>query len=209
MPSIPGAAVERPSTAAAAPSPKRIAVPRSSGSVIRLIVSDTDDRARARIPRSRAKRRRRARTRNPRTRRRDRTSRSAARACRRCTRRCAASAVSGDAVATTRRSMSVGDSPARLIASAAAAVPSVDDVSPGAAIRRSRMPVRSTIHSSLVSRVASRSAFVRRPSGTAVPQPSTETGRPFTRRATTRSVDRSGAARRGAPACPSACRRRG
>src|SRR5438093_1026243 len=36
--------------------------------------------------------------------------------------------VSGDAVASTSRSMSTGDSPARLIASAAAAVPSVDDV---------------------------------------------------------------------------------
>src|SRR5688500_14383932 len=37
--------------------------------------------------------------------------------------------------------------------------------------RRSRIPVRSTIHASLVSRLSSRSAFVTTLSGSAVPQP--------------------------------------
>jgi hypothetical protein len=37
--------------------------------------------------------------------------------------------------------------------------------------RRSRIPVRSTIHASVVSRVASRSAFVTTFSGRAAPQP--------------------------------------
>ena len=63
--------------------------------------------------------------------------------------------------------MSSGARPARLIAVAAASVASVAVVSPGPAMRRSRMPLRSTIHASLVSTRASRSAFVTRPSGTA------------------------------------------
>ena len=50
--------------------------------------------------------------------------------------------------------------------------PSVDAVvSPAPRSRRSRMPVRSTIQRRCVSRRASRSALVTRPSGTAVPQP--------------------------------------
>src|SRR5262245_56867906 len=78
---------------------------------------------------------------------------------------------SGVAVATIIRSISAGVRPARLIAAAAALVPRLAVVSSGPATRRSRIPVRSTIHSSLVSTRASRSALVRRPSGSAVPQP--------------------------------------
>ena len=65
------------------------------------------------------------------------------------------------------RSMSSGVSPARLIASAAGRRSRASRWSRRApAMRRSRMPVRSTIHASLVSTRASRSALVSRPSGT-------------------------------------------
>ena len=57
-------------------------------------------------------------------------------------------------------STSAGAMPARSRARRAAAVPMADDVSSAAAMRRSRMPVRVWIHSSLVSTSFSRSAFV-------------------------------------------------
>ena len=119
------------------------------------------------------------------------------------------SGCSGDAVATISRSMSSGASPARLIASAAAAVASVAVVSPRPATRRSRMPVRSTIHASFVSTRASRSAFVTRPSGTAKPQPTTATGRPLTRLAARPRADPAAGALLLAPTCPSSCPRTG
>jgi len=50
------------------------------------------------------------------------------------------------AVATTMRSMASGVSPAFLIAAAPASVARLAVVSPGDAIRRSEMPVRSMIH---------------------------------------------------------------
>jgi hypothetical protein len=58
-----------------------------------------------------------------------------------------------------------------LMAAAPAATARVAVVSPAAAIRRSRIPVRSTIQASLVSTMRSRSALVSRPSGRAVPHP--------------------------------------
>ena len=67
--------------------------------------------------------------------------------------------------------MSSGVRPACLIAAAPASMARLAVVSPSPATRRSRMPVRSTIHSSLVSTRCSRSALVSRCSGTAVPQP--------------------------------------
>jgi hypothetical protein len=50
-------------------------------------------------------------------------------------------------------------------------VASVAVVSVSPAIRRSRIPVRCTIHSSLVSTIRARSSFVRRFSGNALPVP--------------------------------------
>jgi len=79
--------------------------------------------------------------------------------------------ISGVIVATTISSMSFGSSPAAAIALRAAAAPREAVVSPGPAMRRSRMPVRWTIHSSLVSTIVDRSALVRRFSGTEEPVP--------------------------------------
>ena len=78
---------------------------------------------------------------------------------------------SGVAVATISRSMASGVSPACLIAAAPASVARLAVVAPSTAMRRSRMPVRSTIHWSLVSTRCSRSALVRTCSGSAVPHP--------------------------------------
>src|SRR5688500_16828820 len=58
---------------------------------------------------------------------------------------------SGDAVPNTMRSISPGCTPARSIATRDAAADMVRLFSVGPAMRRSRMPVRCTIHSSLVS----------------------------------------------------------
>ena len=61
--------------------------------------------------------------------------------------------------------MSSGSSPATAIARRAATAAIEAVVSWAAATRRSRIPVRVRIHSSLVSTIRSRSAFVRTPSG--------------------------------------------
>ena len=79
--------------------------------------------------------------------------------------------ISGVIVAQTISSISFGSSPAAAIALRAAAVPRVAVLSPGPAIRRSRMPVRWTIHSSLVSTIRDSSSLVRRFSGKALPVP--------------------------------------
>src|SRR4051812_35916323 len=80
-------------------------------------------------------------------------------------------AISGVAVPTTTRSISLASTPAAFIARVAAwlarvAVDSVDE-----AIRRSLIPVRCMIHSSLVSTIRERSSFVSRFSGTYDPVP--------------------------------------
>ena len=80
------------------------------------------------------------------------------------------SGCSGVQVATIRRSIASGVRPACLIA-AQASTARLAVVSSGLAMRRSRMPVRSTIHSSVVSIRCSRSALVSRCSGRATPQP--------------------------------------
>ncbi len=59
------------------------------------------------------------------------------------------------------RSMSSGSSPAVAMARSPATAAMLAVVSSGPAMRRSRMPVRETIHSSLVSTMRSRSALVR------------------------------------------------
>src|SRR5205823_7813833 len=61
--------------------------------------------------------------------------------------------------------------PARLIASRAARTANCEVYSSGAAFRRCLMPVRVVIHSSDVSTIFSRSAFVRTPSGYEWPVP--------------------------------------
>lgn len=80
----------------------------------------------------------------------------------------AGTARSGVQVARTRRSTSVGDRAARSRARRPASVASDDTVPP---MRRSRIPERVAIHSSVVSRRASRSALVTTVSGKALPQP--------------------------------------
>src|SRR5690349_3418403 len=72
------------------------------------------------------------------------------------------------------RSIASGGIPACLIAAVPASIASEAVVSVGAATCRSRMPVRSTIHASVVSTRCSISAFVTSFSGTAVPQPPTQ-----------------------------------
>ena len=109
--------------------------------------------------------------------------------------------MSGDAVATISRSMSAGDEPGALDRVGGGRGRRASPcVSPGAAMRRSRMPVRSTIHASLVSTRASRSAFVTRPSGTAVPQPIERDGEGRSRDAQPRD---GWPARRRSPGCAS------
>src|SRR4051812_29732241 len=79
--------------------------------------------------------------------------------------------ISGVIVAQTIRSRSFGSMPAASMALRAAAAPRVAVDSPGPAMRRSRMPVRWTIHSSLVSTIRDSSSLVRRFSGSALPVP--------------------------------------
>src|SRR6185312_13169673 len=69
------------------------------------------------------------------------------------------------------RSRSLPSMPARASAWRLALTERVEAVSCGAAIRRSLMPDRETIHSSEVSTIFSKSAFVRTFSGTYIPQP--------------------------------------
>ena len=68
--------------------------------------------------------------------------------------------MSGDAVAQRIRSTSAAKTPACSSAARAAAAPRSLVCSPSPAIRRSLMPVRDVIHSSLVSTIFSISAFV-------------------------------------------------
>ena len=75
---------------------------------------------------------------------------------------------SGEVVAKRTKSMSSGPTPASAIALRPAMVPKERAVPP---MRRSRMPVRSEIHSSLVSRVSDSSSFVTMRSGRPIPQP--------------------------------------
>src|SRR3954454_8048658 len=79
--------------------------------------------------------------------------------------------ISGVIVPTTISSISAGVSPAASMARRAAAVPRVAVVSPSETIRRSRMPVRWTIQSSLVSTIRANSSLVRRFSGRQLPVP--------------------------------------
>lgn len=74
--------------------------------------------------------------------------------------------VSGVMVETMIRSISSGCNPQDSSARWAAFVPMWEVYSSGAAMRRSTMPVRSMIHSWEVSTIFSRSALVRRRSGT-------------------------------------------
>src|SRR5690606_16093224 len=76
--------------------------------------------------------------------------------------------LSGVAVDRTSASMRAGSSPA---ISSACLPDSTDKLVVLPPIRRSRMPVRAWIHSSLVSIVAARSALVTTLSGKAVPHP--------------------------------------
>src|SRR5688572_33242371 len=69
------------------------------------------------------------------------------------------------------RSSSDGSSPATASASRAAMTLSDVVVSSSAAIRRSRMPVRLTIHSSLVSTMVASSSFVITRDGAYIPHP--------------------------------------
>src|SRR5437763_15510143 len=79
---------------------------------------------------------------------------------------------SGVTVAQMTRPMSMGSMRARSMAWRAARTANKDVYSPSAARWRSLMPVRVVIHSSEVSTIFSRSAFVRMPSGYARPVPS-------------------------------------
>ena len=74
--------------------------------------------------------------------------------------------MSGVMVATMIRSICSGVMPARSMASRAALVAMSEVNSSSAAMRRSLMPVRVVIHSSVVSTIFSRSALVRIRSGT-------------------------------------------
>ncbi len=67
--------------------------------------------------------------------------------------------------------MSAASTPALASASRAAGSAMSVSASSGAAKRRSRMPVRSTIHSSEVSTIVESSAFVITRSGTCTPRP--------------------------------------
>jgi hypothetical protein len=87
--------------------------------------------------------------------------------------------MSGVEVATITRSTSAASTPARSSAERAAGRARSLAASSSAAIRRSLIPVRSVIHSSDVSTICSRSAFVRTRSGTCAPIPVMPTGRPL------------------------------
>src|SRR5881396_602281 len=87
--------------------------------------------------------------------------------------------MSGVTVATMTRSTSEPASPASSSASCAAGSARSESASSGAAIRRSRIPVRSTIHSSEVSISVESSSFVITRSGTCAPRPVIEIATPF------------------------------
>jgi hypothetical protein len=87
--------------------------------------------------------------------------------------------MSGVTVAQTTRSMSLASTPASASAASAAGRAMSVSASSGAAMRRSRMPVRSMIHSSVVSTIRDSSSFVRIRSGTCVPSPVMPIGTPF------------------------------
>ena len=74
--------------------------------------------------------------------------------------------MSGVVVQTTMKSMSAGVSPACAMVVSAASFARSDVAMPGSTMWRSRMPVRCWIHSSLVSTIFSRSAFVSTRGGT-------------------------------------------
>ena len=74
--------------------------------------------------------------------------------------------------ATKTRSISSSDRPALATAALAALAARSEAFSLSSMIRRSRIPVRAVIHSSLVSTIFSRSKLVNTRSGTVVPMPS-------------------------------------
>ena len=74
--------------------------------------------------------------------------------------------MSGVTVATISRSSDVASTPAIASARRAAGIARSEIASPSAAIRRSRIPVRSRIHSSEVSTSRDSSSFVSTRSGT-------------------------------------------
>jgi hypothetical protein len=94
--------------------------------------------------------------------------------------------MSGVTVATIIRSSSVDFTPARSRAIRAAGRARSVIACSGAAIRRSLMPVRSVIHSSVVSTSSDSSSFVTTRSGMYVPRPVIDTGAPFERPITAR-----------------------
>ena len=79
--------------------------------------------------------------------------------------------MSGVTVATMIRSISEPSSPASASASRAAGRQRSESACSGSAMRRSRIPVRSRIHSSFVSIIFERSSFVSTLSGTCEPMP--------------------------------------
>ena len=83
--------------------------------------------------------------------------------------------MSGVTVATTIRSMAEASTPACSRAAVAAGSARSESASLGAATRRSRIPVRSRIHSSEVSTIFAISSFVITRSGTCDPMPVIET----------------------------------
>ena len=87
-------------------------------------------------------------------------------------------AMSGVTVATISRSIPLPSTPACSMASRLAGSARSDSASSFEAIRRSRMPVRSRIHSSVVSTYCLRSSFVTTWSGTLQPRPVIEIATP-------------------------------
>ena len=100
--------------------------------------------------------------------------------------------MSGVTVATISRSMLFGSAPAISSARRAAGRQMSVSASSSAAIRRSRMPVRSTIHSSFVSTSFDRSSFVSTRSGTWHAEPGDRDRRPVVRPITSLLPDREG-----------------
>ena len=87
--------------------------------------------------------------------------------------------MSGVMVATMMRSSCPAVTPAIFMARSAALAPRSEVNSSAAAMRRSLMPVREVIHSSVVSTIFSRSALVKIFSGTYEPTPVMEQVRPI------------------------------
>ena len=87
--------------------------------------------------------------------------------------------MSGVTVAQMSRSISFASTPASARAAIAAGRAISVSASSFAAIRRSRIPVRSTIHSSVVSTSFASSSFVSTRSGTCVPSPVIPMRTPF------------------------------